>query len=145
MAIISTEAEIQERLSAVYEELINAKDLIRHELIESRLNYDKACDKHIQTGFRCEYEWIDAEISHQENFIKYDIYCHLLEIVNDFRDLYGQFPEYHQMYVTLNLIMLQLAREEKYELAAILKNWVDRINCIIKERSPNLEESVRKN
>lgn len=133
MAIITKEAEIQEKLSVVYEDLINKKNHIQLELTRSRINYKNACDRHIATGFACECEWMSAENLHRIKFIEYDIYCHLLEIVTDFRDLYGDFPDYQQMCSTLNLIMLQFAKVEEYELAGILKNWVDRINLIITE------------
>lgn len=52
-------------------------------------------------------------------------------IVNDFKDLNGKFPEYSEMHLTLEQIMLKLANQEKYELAAIIKLWVDRINKAI--------------
>jgi hypothetical protein len=54
-----------------------------------------------------------------------------VEIINDFQDLYGHFPEYGEMYSTLHQIMLRFAAVEEYELASIMKRWVDRINAII--------------
>lgn len=133
MALISKETELQEELTAVYELLLIKKERVKEELIISRKDFNRACDLHIRNGFKCDKDWISADISHQHKFIEYEMYCHIIEILNDFRDIYGQFPEYLEMYSTLNHIMIQLADEEKYELAAITKLWVDKLDEAIQE------------
>lgn len=51
------------------------------------------------------------------------------------KDIHGQFPEYMEMHRTLSQIMIRLAQDEKYELAAIAKLWVDKIESTIQEHS----------
>jgi len=133
MPIISKELQIQEELARIYELLINRQKLIKEELNTSRLNFNSICDRHMQDGFLCDYDVHHANNSHQVKFVEYDIYCHIIEIINDYMDIHGQFPEYREMFDTLEHIMLQLAGEEKYELAGILKVWVDRIKNAIRE------------
>ncbi len=135
MALISKEAELQERLSAIFENLLIKKDSVKEELAHTRKDFNTACDLHIKSGFQSEQDWINANICHQHKFVEYEIYCHMIEILNDFKDIYGQFPEYLQMHQTLSQIMIQLAQEEKYELAAIAKLWVDKIESTIQEHS----------
>lgn len=131
MPIISKEEEIQEELNVVYTLLLDKKEIVRTELQRIRKNFDDACDNYINSGFPSENTWEDVNNSHHTKFIEYEIYCQLVEIINDFKDLHGQFPDYIEMGHTLEQIMLKLAKHEKYELAAIMKLWVDKINNII--------------
>ncbi|HMR19023.1 MAG TPA: hypothetical protein PKA53_06965 [Sphingobacterium sp.] len=131
MAIVSRNLEIQEELSEMYNSLISEKNKIQQELVISRFVYKSVCEKHINNGFNYEQEWLKADKTHYERYIEYDMYCHIVEIIHDFQDLYGHFPEYEEMYATLHRIMLRFADDEEYELAAIIKRWVDRIKTII--------------
>lgn len=131
MSIISKEEEIQENLASVYDILLNHKETIKIELISVREYFDEVCDKHIASGFTSENNWIGAKQQHKSKFIEYEIYCQIFEVINDFKDHHGHFPEYHEMYQTLYHIMIQFANNEKYELAAIIKLWVDKINKAI--------------
>lgn len=135
MAIISRNWEIQEELSAMYNSLILEKNKIQKELVISRFVYKSICEKHINNGFNHEQEWLKADRFHYDKYQEYDMYCHITEIIHDFQDLYGHFPEYDEMYVTLYQIMLRFADEEEYELAAIIKRWVDKIKTIIGSES----------
>lgn len=135
MAIISRNWEIQEELSEVYNSLILEKNKIQKELVISRFVYKSICEKHISDGFNQEQEWLKADRSHYVKYLEYDMYCHIVEIINDFQDLYGHFPEYDEMYTTLHQIMIRFAEEEEYELASIMKHWVDKIRTIIHNSS----------
>lgn len=133
MPIISKEIEIQEGLASVYDSLLDKIDNMKMSLSNSRNTFKNACKRFIENGFNTEDEWIKANELHETKFLEYDIYCHIQEIINDFKDLHGQFPEYYQMYRTLDNIMLQFAHQEEYELAAMIKLWVDRIKAAIRE------------
>lgn len=133
MTLIFKDAEIQEELSNMYDLLVSKTDIIRQELACYRENFCDACDKFIADGFTSDQDWISANNNHHQKFIEYDTHCHLVDIVNDFKDLYGQFPEYLDMYATLENLMIHLANEEKYEAAAIIKLWVDKIKTAIVE------------
>lgn len=127
MSLISKEAEIQERLATIFDKLIFQKEEIRKELMLTRTNYQQVCDRHILSGFRAEFEWIQASDNHQSKFIEYDIHCYLIDILTDYRSVEGIFPEYLDMLQNLENIMLKYAAEERYEVAAILKNWLDKL------------------
>lgn len=131
MSLISKEDEIQERLASFHEKLLHKKASIKSELASFRKNFDTACNNHINSGFSREKDWLDSKDIHQEKYIEYEIYCQITEVITDFKDLHGKFPDYQQMYVTIQQIMIQYASNENYELAAILKPWVDRINKAI--------------
>lgn len=131
MATISRKWEIQEELSEMYNSLISEKNKVKRELEISRFIYKKICEKHINDNYTHEQEWLQADRTHHGKYLEYDMYCHIVEIIQDYRDLYGQFPEYTEMYTTLYQIMIRFAEAEKYELAAIMKRWVDRIYAIL--------------
>ncbi|NGM62747.1 hypothetical protein G5B30_12570 [Sphingobacterium sp. SGG-5] len=131
MPIISRNLEIQEELTKMYDLLLSERNKIQKELAFFRKRYKNSCEKHINDNFNHEKEWLCADQGHYNKFIEYDIYCHLIEIVNDFKDPTDYFPEYWEMYRTLNQVMLRFAEKEKYEIAGIIKIWVDRIKCII--------------
>lgn len=135
MALIPKETELQEGLTIIFEDLLLKKEQVRKELLRTRKDFNSACDTHIKSGFKSEQDWIDANLCHQLKFIEYEMYCHITEVLSDFKDIYGQFPEYLEMYQTLSHIMIHLANEEKYELAAITKFWVDKIDSTIQEYS----------
>ena len=134
MAIISRKWEIQEELSEMYDSLISEKDKVKKELVISRFIYKTICEKHINDDYNHEQEWLQADRTHYDKYLEYDMYCHIVEIIHDFRDLYGHFPEYDEMYATLHQIMIRFAEKEEYELAAIMKRWVDQIEMIIYQR-----------
>lgn len=131
MPIISKEEEIQDELASVYDLMLDKKEIIKTELVICRKSFDIACNNHIDSGFLTEKDWVAANNSHYLKFIEYEVYCHIIEIINDFKDLHGKFPEYTEMYLTLEHIMLDFAYTEKYELAAIIKHWLDKINKAI--------------
>lgn len=127
MALIPKETALQEGLTAIFERILLKKEGVKKELAHRRNEFNTACDRHIKNGFKSEKMWINANICHQHKFIEYEMYCQMIDILDDFKDIYGQFPDYLEMYETLKQIMIQLAVEEKYELAAIVKIWVDKI------------------
>lgn len=127
MTIISKETEIQGKLSSIFDELISKKESIRKELIETRLTYKRVCDKHILSGFTSEYEWLEATNNHQNKFVEYDIHCYLIEILSDYRNIEGDFPEYPDMTNTLESVMFKFANEERYEVSAIIQIWLNKL------------------
>jgi len=135
MALIPKETELQEGLTTIFEDLLLKKEGVKKELIRTRKDFNIACDQHIKSGFQSEQDWVNANASHQNKFIEYEMYCHIIDIITDFKDIHGQFPEYMEMHHTLSQIMIKLAQDEKYELAAIAKLWVDRIESTIQEHS----------
>lgn len=130
MPIISKEEEIIEKIASIYDLLLKERELLEVELTFIRHNFERACNAHIHNGFQ-EDEWLEIKTIHQSKYNEYEIYCHIIEIITDFRDLYGRFPEYNEMYLTLNQTMIQLAKIEKYETAMIFKPWVDKIKIAI--------------
>lgn len=124
MTIISKEVEIQDRLSTIFEELKDKKEAIRRELIETRHNYKQVCDRHIHSGFRSEMEWVEASYNHQQKFLEYDTHCYLIDILSDYRDIEGYFPEYLDMLANIESVMIKFANDERYEVSAIIKRWL---------------------
>ncbi len=127
MTIISREIEIQEKLSTIFDELIDQKEHIRHQLVRSRQVYKQVCDQHILSGFSSENEWLEATQQHQQKFLEYDAHCYLLDILADYRDIEGYFPEYIDMLANLEAVMLKFAQEERYEVSAIIKQWLNKL------------------
>ena len=128
MPIISKEHQIQEQLAKIYEDIVYRHASIKTDLKDNKITINTFCHKGLQNNFISDKNTFRAN---QIQFIEYDIYSHIIEIINDYMDINGQFPEYRDMYNTLESIMLQLANEEKYELAGILKRWVDEIKNAI--------------
>ncbi|WP_437921674.1 hypothetical protein [Sphingobacterium sp. LRF_L2] len=126
MTIISKELEIQDRLSSIYETLIKEKEVVRQDLAKTRHNYKKVCDKHILSGFQSEMEWIEASHLHQQKFLEYDTHCYLIDILSDYRDIEGYFPEYIHMLANIEMVMFKFAKEERYEVSAIIKLWLNK-------------------
>lgn len=119
MSLISKEEEIQEELTAVYTLLLNKKDKIQNELSYYSSDFKR------REKLPFDHSWA-AGCLHCK-LVELDMYCQIIEIIDDFKDLYGNFPEYQEMLHTLNQTMLEFAEDEKYELAAITKLWVDQI------------------
>lgn len=143
MALISRNLEIQEGLSIIYDSILKERNRTQKELVLSRLVYKNLCEKHILNDYDFERQYLKAEKCHFNKFMEYDLYCLIVDILNDFRDLQGYFPEYEQMHITLNDLMLSLANEEKYELAAAIKTWIQKIHHTIstKKRTSVYEPS----
>lgn len=131
MAIISKQAELQEELTFVYEELLDKQLIIEKELKLLRKSFNNS-DETITINLNTKNNFsFYTNKTFEDKLLEYDITCHIIDIINDFKDIYGYFPEYKQMYNTLYETMLQLADKENYECAFFLKLWVDRIHHII--------------
>ena len=135
MAIISKEAEVQEELSSIYEHLLSKRSRIHNELKSIRRRFEKQCDAYILNGYNGEKSPIITNKIYHTKFVEYDTHCHIIDIINDFKDVYGYFPEYGEMFNTLTDTMLQFAKEENYECAAFVKIWVDQIQKIIQHKN----------
>ncbi|MCA5005443.1 hypothetical protein [Sphingobacterium bovistauri] len=135
MAIISKDAEVQEELITIYELLLRKRSTIQNELKSIRKQFEKQCDLFILNGYNDEKSPIITNKIYHKKFIEYDTHCHIIDIINDFKDVYGYFPEYCEMYYTLHQTMLQFADNEDYECAAFVKSWVDQISQIIRIKS----------
>ncbi len=131
MPIISQEEVIQEELNAIYELIINKRELVKAELTFLRSNFDRVCSHTPIYDFGNDTDWSNSNEQLHLKLNEYEFYLHLTEIMNDFKDVNERFPEYYEMFVTLDQMMLQLAKKEQYEQAAILKPWVDRIKTVI--------------
>ena len=133
MAIISKEAEVQEELITIYELLLHKRSTIHDELKSIRKRFENQCDTFLFNGYNDEKSPIITNKIYHRKFIEYDTHCHIIDIINDFKDVYGYFPEYYEMFKTLQQTMLQFADNEDYECAAFVKKWVDQIQPIIKQ------------
>ena len=134
MAIISKNAEVQEELASVYEHLLTKRAGIKKELKIIRNEFSSQCDIYILNGYNDNTSPIITNKHYLEKFLEYDTHCHIIDILNDFKDVYGYFPEYEEMYKTLYDTMIRFADEENYECAAFVKYWVDQIQRIINEK-----------
>lgn len=130
MSIVSQEEVIQDELIQIHQLLLKKKELIKAELTFLKSDFDRTYNGFINIDVS-EEELISSKTKHQHKLYEYDFYSHIIDIINDFKDIYGQFPEYREMQETLEQTMRQLANNEKYELAAILKPWVDKITTAI--------------
>lgn len=137
MAIISKEAEVQEELICIYDLLLQKRASIQKELKTIRLTFEKQCNLVILNGYVEDKSPILTNKIYHKKFLEYDTHCHIIDIINDFKDVYGYFPEYEEMYYTLQQTMLQFADIESYERAAFVKIWVDRIRHIILQKNAN--------
>lgn len=124
MLTIWKEYTIQDRLNTLYDQLVIENDKIREELHISRKNYNQICNEHIYSGFRLELEWMEATKKHQFKFLEYDAHCFLIDVISDYRDVEGKFGLYKEMAASLERSMHMFAKEEKYEISAIIKRWL---------------------
>lgn len=128
MPLISNDKEVQMHLSSMYDKLeFNVKKL-KKELNTYRSNYEEACDKHINSGFRFENLWLKADHTYQLKFKEFETHCFLLEILSDYRDEQGNFIHLHEVFVTLESLIQQFIKQEDYEVCAIIKKWQDFIS-----------------
>lgn len=126
MTIVSKETEIQDRISTVYDNLITEKESIYEAFLHTREHHLTAHNE-ILAGFFPDGEWEDNQNVDQQNFVEYDIYCYLVDIISDYRDIEGGFPEYLDMIANLEQVMLKFARRENYEVSAIIKRWLQKL------------------
>lgn len=122
------EYTIQDHLNTIYDQLISKNDRLKKELYKSRVYYNNICNSHIESGFQQEAEWMDATRKHQRKFLEYDTYCFLIDMISNYRNIDGTFLAYQEMLLAVEENMLAFAREEKYEVSAILKEWLTKFS-----------------
>ncbi len=128
MAIISKNMETQEKIISTFEELQHALYKLKNQIVEFELLFNQACNRHIASNFQ--KEWLLDRISSRHDIItlRHDSLQLVRETVAAFRDFDGYFLDHKQLLQSLELLMLNHAEKEEYEIAAIIKKWHDKFS-----------------
>ncbi len=123
MAIISRNMETQERIISTFEELQSTIHGLKSQIAEFEILFNQACNRHIASDFQ--KEWLLDRISARHAIItmRYEGLQLVEESVSAYRDYDGLFLDHKQLLQSLELLMLNHAEEEEYEIAAIIKKW----------------------
>jgi len=123
MAIISKNMETQEKIISTFEELQKTIYDLKHQIVELELLFNQACNRHIDSNFQ--KEWLLDRISSRHDMItlRHDAMLLIRDTVSAFRDFDGYFLDLKQLLQSIELLMLNHADEEEYEIAAIIKKW----------------------
>ncbi|WP_293903566.1 MULTISPECIES: hypothetical protein [unclassified Sphingobacterium] len=126
MAIISKNMETQEKIISTFEELQTTIYDLKNQIVEFELLFNQACNRHIDSNFQ--KEWLLDRISSRHDMItlRHDAMLLIRETVSAFRDFDGYFLDVKQLLQSIELLMLNHAEEEEYEIAAIIKKWHDK-------------------
>jgi hypothetical protein len=126
MAIISKNMETQEKIISTFEELQATIYDLKNQIVEFELLFNQACNRHIDSNFQ--KEWLLDRISSRHDMItlRHDAMLLIRETVSAFRDFDGYFLDVKQLLQSIELLMLNHAEEEEYEIAAIIKKWHDK-------------------
>jgi len=126
MAIISKNKETQEKIISTFEELQTTIYDLKNQIVEFELLFNQACNTHIDSNFQ--KEWLLDRISSRHDMItlRHDAMLLIRETVSAFRDFDGYFLDVKQLLQSIELLMLNHAEEEEYEIAAIIKKWHDK-------------------
>ena len=131
MAIISKNMETQEKIISTFEELQTAIHDLKNQIVEFELLFNQACNRHIASNFQ--KEWLLDRISSRHDIIslRHDAMQLVRETVSAFRDFDGYFLDLQQLLQSLELLMLNHADEEEYEIAAVIKKWHEKFASAI--------------
>lgn len=123
MAIISKNMETQEKIISTFEELQKTIYDLKHQIVEFELLFNQACNRHIDSNFQ--KEWLLDRVSSRHDMItlRHDAMLLIRDTVSAFRDFDGYFLDLKQLLQSIELLMLNHADEEEYEIAAIIKKW----------------------
>ncbi|PUV21439.1 hypothetical protein [Sphingobacterium athyrii] len=126
MAIISKNMEIQERIIGTFEELQSAIHGLESQLVEFELLFNQACDRHIASDFQKECLLDRISSRHVTILSRHESLQLIQETVSAYRDYDGLFLDHKQLLQSLELLMLNHAEREEYEIAAIIKKWYEK-------------------
>lgn len=126
MAIVSKNMETQEKMISTFEELQQAIYDLKHQLVESELLFNQACNRHIDSNFQ--KEWLlDRIYSRYDRIsLRHDVMLLVYDTISAFRDFDGYFLDVKQLIQSVESLMLSHADEEEYEIAAIIKKWYEK-------------------
>lgn len=128
MPIISKHMEMQEKIISTFEALEHTLSPLKVQLAESALLKEKAFDRYIASNFQKEY-LLERVNSRHDTF---ELHYHTLLLVYDtilaFQDFDGMFIDPKQLLFSLEILMLKHADDEKYEMAAIIKEWHEKFS-----------------
>ncbi|MDR0263172.1 MAG: hypothetical protein LBJ04_08080 [Sphingobacterium sp.] len=118
--------ETQEKIISTFEELQTTIYDLKNQIVEFELLFNQACNRHIDSNFQ--KEWLLDRISSRHDMItlRHDAMLLIRETVSAFRDFDGYFLDVKQLLQSIELLMLNHAEEEEYEIAAIIKKWHDK-------------------
>ena len=119
--------EIQKKMIRVFRELEEINEKLFSRSVQLGWKQRNALVNQVYSGHNkheqlqaAREEWEAACAVHQVHKKLYDLF-------REYRDLYGYFPEYHEMREEMNDHLQTAVAREEYEKAGILKKWMDKL------------------
>ncbi len=78
---------------------------------------------HVYSDYQKHYQLMFARKEWEEVSWEYNVHNRLFELLREYRDLYGYFPEYIELYDQINGIIELAVKQDEFEIAKILVKW----------------------
>ncbi|WP_300435972.1 hypothetical protein [Christiangramia sp.] len=83
---------------------------------------------HVYSDYQKHHQLEFARKEWEEVSWKYNVHLKLYELMREYRDIYGYFPEYVEMFSQIDVIIDLAGKQDEFEIAQILVNWRKRLS-----------------
>lgn len=119
--------EIQKEIIYAFEELRKLTEKLGSKTRQLGWKQRNALVSHVYSGYQKHEQLSPARKEWEEVSREYNIHSRLFNLMCEYRDLYGYFPEYVEMYVQIKGILNLAVEQEEYEVAEFLKKWKQKL------------------
>ena len=78
---------------------------------------------HVYSNYQKHHQLEFARKEWEEVSWNYNVHLKLYELMREYRDIYGYFPEYVEMFNQIDGIIDLAGKQDEFEIAKILVNW----------------------
>lgn len=119
--------DIQKRIVFGFEELKKVIEDLGSKTRRLGWIQRNALISHVYSEYREHDRLNSARKEWEEVSWEYNVHLRIYELMRDYRDIYGDFPEYIQMFKEIDRILELAGKRDEFEVAQILLKWKKKI------------------
>ena len=83
---------------------------------------------HVYSNYQKHHQLEFARKEWEEVSWEYNVHLRLYELMREYRDIYGYFPEYVEMFNQIDGIIDLAGKQDEFEIAKILVKWKEKLS-----------------
>ena len=115
--------EIQKQIVRGFQELQKVTEELGSRTRQLGWKQKNVLIDHVYSDYQKHHQLEFARKEWEEASREYNVHSRLYELMREYRDIYGYFPEYVEMFSQIDGIIDLAGKQDEFEIAKILVNW----------------------
>ncbi|MBI6115981.1 hypothetical protein [Salegentibacter maritimus] len=122
-----TYLEIQKRIVRGFQELKTVTEELASRTRQLGWKQRNVLIDHVYSDYQKHHQLAFARREWEETSREYNMHKGLYELMREYRDIYGYFPEYMELYDQIDRILDLAGRQDEFEIARFILNWKQKL------------------